>query len=138
MGLSTYWHRDKWPGDADPDFCTVEASELVALDIMRRAVTRYGAESIATIQAVYGGHTRCWSRAGLSWLANVPGLRWLAQRFPARRECEPELTEPATSGICSRMRARGFSCWTRVNESDLGLEIPIEARRSWAIAQATR
>ena len=137
MGLSTHWHRDKWPGaDEDPAFCTVEASELVALDIMRRAVTRYGATSIATVQAVYGGHTRCWSRPGLSWLSDVPGLRWLAHRFPARRECEPVLTEPATSGICSRMRARGFSCWARVNASDLGREIPVEARRAWAISGA--
>jgi hypothetical protein len=140
MGLSLRWHADKWPGnDEDPAFCTPEVSVVVAHEIYWRAVTIYGADSIADIQAIYAGRFVCEHHRQWAWLARLPwiGPR-LAPRLPTRRECRPAPTSKMEARICERMAARGYNCHSIVRESDLGKRVPLEGRRGWAVRQAQR
>lgn len=112
LGLSLAWNWDKWPGeDEDPMFCTPEVSVLVALDIIRRAITRYHAEDLLGIQAIYAGHWNCWEdREG-------------------KRQCRPDIR---SHNICDRMRMRGFACDVPITTKMLGPKVKLADRRAKA------
>lgn len=102
MGLSLKWHAGKWTGNADPDFCTPEVSVVVAFAIAWIAVTRYHAESVLDIQAVYSGRTGHYIRPnGRKWYYADPN----------------DHTQAIT---CPGMKKRGSSCNTPVSRKDLG------------------
>lgn len=121
MGLSLKWHADKWPGrDEDPAFCTPEVSLAVAHAIVWRAVERYHAESLLDVQAIYGGR----------WSCNTTDT--------GERVCFADPGQTTVDSVCSRMRARGFSCYSLLTRADLGARIPRRERRAWALAAAAR
>ncbi len=136
MGLDIRAHADKWPGEPDPDWCTPEASLVVAHEVWWRAVDRWGAASIPGIQAIYGaGHGVC-TASRPAWWRHVPGLAWLLRYVP-RRSCRPGPPRHRDR-LCSRLRARGHSCAATVGPGDLGERLPYEARRAWAMERARR
>ena len=115
MGLSLRWHADKWPGrDEDPAFCTPEVSLAVAHAIVWRAFERYHAESLLDVQAIYGG-------------------RWECGVDPATgaRSCWADPNHRTESAVCSRMKAKGYSCHAILTEHDLGRKLPFGKRRAW-------
>lgn len=138
MGIGLRWHADKWPGDdLDPALCTPEASIVVAHEIYWRAVTRYNAQTIVDLQAIFAGRFRCATVDRWGWLARV----WppLARVLPvAERECWPTPTPRMTADICKRMHARGHHCGRRISVADLGGRVPLEERRAWALRQAAK
>lgn len=139
MGLSLRATANKWPGhDEDPAYCTPEVSLVVAHEIVWRAVTVYNADSIADIQAIYGGRWRCTKTDRWRWITGVPMLGQLVARwFPGpERECMPAPTAATEARICDRMASRGYNCHARITTADLGRRIPLEQRRSWALGQA--
>lgn len=120
MGLSLRWHRDKWPGDdEDPMFCTPEASALVALEIMHRAVRKWGADNWAGVQAIYSG-------SFYNKVVEETGERWLS----------PKVTTKIANRICSPLRLRGVSCWEHVDVKDLGRRVPLKERKTLALELA--
>lgn len=141
MGLSLRWHANKWPGDdEDPAFCTPEASVVVAHEIFWSAVTRYGADSIADVQAIYAGRFRCAEIDRWAWVARIGLLGPIVhRRLPKpRSECMPAPTARGEANICQRMVDRGFNCHARIGLADLGRRLPIDERRAWALTQAAR
>jgi hypothetical protein len=115
MGLSLQWHRDKWPGkDEDPAFCTPEVSLAVAHAIVWRSFTRYHAESFLDVQAIYGG-------------------RWACHTDPqtGKRSCFADPNQRTVDSVCSRMKARGYSCHAIVTKRDLGKKLSFGERRKW-------
>jgi hypothetical protein len=112
-GLSLRWQAGKWGDDADPGFCTPEASALVAHEIMWRAVTRFGARNLVEIQAVYSGAVTC----------SDDGCRF---RLAASRR----------RGLCSRLSAYGVDCSAPVTENDLGQRLTLKERREVALSLA--
>lgn len=120
MGLSLRWHHDKWPGkDEDPAWCTPEASLITAHAIVWRAFDRYHAENALDIQAVYG------QGGGDCFMQYNPKTR------KEKRVCYASPTNRTVKSICSRMKARGFSCYQRITKKDLGLKVPRSKRRAW-------
>ncbi|HVI00858.1 MAG TPA: hypothetical protein VM869_19205 [Enhygromyxa sp.] len=139
MGLSLRMTANKWPGDdEDPAYCTPEVSLVVAHEIVWRAVTVYGADSIADVQAIYGGRWRCVTADRWRWITGVPMLgRLVARWLPGPdRECMPAPTAATEARICERMDGRGYNCHALITIEDLGRRIPLEQRRSWALSQA--
>jgi hypothetical protein len=136
MGLSLRWHADKWPGtDEDPSFCTAEVSVLVAHEVYWRAVTRYHAETIVDLQAIFAGRFRCTTVDRWGWLARAwPSIAWVLP--VAERECWPMPTARMTADVCERMAARGHSCWRRITVDDLGERVPLDERRAWVLRVA--
>ena len=115
MGLALKAHADKWPGqDEDPMFCVPEVSALVALAILRRAVTRWNARDLIGINSIYAGRWRTYV------LEDGSGLR-------APRDI-------ANPGLCRRLEARGVGCRTPVLLGDLGRRVPYSKRRGTALA----
>lgn len=106
LGLDKRAHRDKWPGDPEPAWCTPEASVLVALHIARRAVKRWGARSVSDIQAVYAFRTARTEEGNLILVKD-------------RRSDER---------LCRAMRARGHGCRTTVKLKDVGRWVPVPER----------
>lgn len=106
LGLDKRSHRDKWPGDPEPAWCTPEASVIVALHIARRAITRWDAQNVSDIQAVFA--------------------------FRTIRTDEGELLvakdHRADERLCKAMRARGFGCRTPVKLKDVGRWVPVKDR----------
>lgn len=136
LGLSLRWHADKWPGDdEDPAFCTPEVSVVVAHEIYWRAVTRYQADSIADIQAIYAGRFRCRVSDRWGWLTRAWPL--LARILPSVRECWPAPSPRMEADICQRMADRGFNCHARITAADLGERVPLPDRRALALRQAS-
>jgi hypothetical protein len=135
MGLSLRWHAGKWAGnDEDPAFCSPEVSVAVAHEIYWRAVTAYGADSIADIQAIYAGHFVCETVDHFGWLGRVPFVgpvieRWLPKPV---RDCRPDPTAEGEQDICDRMAARDFNCHAVVTAEDLGRRLEPAEMRSWA------
>lgn len=141
MGLSLRATANKWPGDdEDPAYCTPEVSLIVAHEIVWRAVTVYNADSIADVQAIYGGRWRCMKVDRWRWITGVPIFGPLVARwFPQpERECMPAPTAATEARICDRMAARGYNCHARITTADLGRRIPLDQRRGWALTQARR
>ncbi len=136
MGLGIRPHQDKWPGDPDPDWCTPEASLVVAHEESWRAADHWGARSIPGIHAIYGAGVGGCSALRPMWWRHVPGLAQLL-RFVPRRSCRPGLPRHRPR-LCSRLRARGHSCAATIGPEDLGRRLPLEERRAWAMAQARR
>jgi hypothetical protein len=136
MGLSLRWHADKWPGDdADPAFCTAEASVVVVHEIMWRAVTRYHAQTIVDLQAIFAGRFRCTTVDRWGWLARAwPSIAWVLPA--AARECWPAPTARMVEDICERVRQRGHHCGRRITVDDLGLRVPLDERRTWVLRMA--
>ncbi len=136
MGLSLRWHADKWPGDdEDPSFCTAEVSVLVSHEIYWRAVTRYHAETIVDLQAIFAGRFGCTTVDRWGWLTRAWPM--LAAVLPgAERECWPMPTQRMTADVCERMAARGFSCYRRITVDDLGERVPLDERRAWVLRMA--
>ena len=130
MGLSVRWHAAKWPGPAE-DLCRPEVSFAVAHEIAHRAVSRYGAKTLVEVQAIYAGSWRCRELGAPRWWRLVPGLRWLAQIVPARRECSPLVSPRVRRGTCSRMASRGHDCRTQISAEDLGPRVELGRRRAW-------
>ncbi len=115
MGLSLKWHADKWPGkDEDPMFCQPEVSALVALAIMYRAVSRFGARNMVEVQAIYGGSWECWPD------------------YDGNRTCVVVVKPRHQKSICGRLSQRGFSCRAPITREDLGRPIPRYRRRKVA------
>ena len=137
MGLSIRWHASKWPGEPDPDWCQPEASYEVARVVWRRAIERYGAKNAAEIQAIFGGHWVC-ERPAPEWWRHIPGLAWLAALRDRNLDCEPVLPPKSTAALCSRLRSRGASCWSRVTVEDLGAPAPKHRLREVAFGYAAR
>jgi hypothetical protein len=135
MGLSLRWHSGKWDGDdEDPAFCSPEVSVVVAHEIYWRAVTVYGADSIADIQAIFAGRFVCENVDHFAWLGRLPLLgpvvaRWLPGPV---KDCRPDPTPEGEQDICERMAARGFNCHARVGASELGRRLSASERRQWA------
>jgi hypothetical protein len=136
LGLSLRWHADKWPGDdEDPSFCSPEVSVIVAHELFHRAVTRYNAQTIVDLQAIFAGRFRCTTVDRWGWL--VRAWPMLAVLLPgAERECWPMPTDRMTRDICERMAARGFSCHRRIAVDDLGERVPLDERRDWVLRLA--
>lgn len=115
LGLSLRWHHDKWPGaDEDPAFCTPEASALVALEIAHRAVDRYSVEDLVGIQAIFGGHWRCFTD----------------KEAGGDKVCYPTREEDVV--LCSALGARGVDCFDKISKKDLGRRVPLKKRREVA------
>lgn len=112
MGLSLRWHADKWPGDADPAWCTPEASLAVARAIVRRAWVRYDAVDLLDVQAIYSG-------------------RWGCSTLGGRRQCYADPSGRTRSIICGAMRRRGYSCHTKLKPGDFGKTIRKRDRAKW-------
>ena len=111
-GLNITSHADKWPGgDEYPAFCNPRASAVVVQAIAHRAVSKYGAANAWDIQAVFAGRFECVTGNG---------------------ECTPEQQDRTTAAICSRMEARGFSCYAPITKKDLGPLVPMNQRRAFA------
>ncbi len=113
MGLLIASHHDKWPGDdEDPAFCQPEVSALVALAVMRRAVIRYHAHDLVTVQSIYGGRWQCYAHPG-----------------------EPRLcfaTQTSNPRLCAALEARGSDCHAPLRLEDLGRRVPKSKRREVA------
>lgn len=117
MGLSLRWHRNKWKGKADPDFCKPEVSFAVAHAIWWAAVLRYHARSPLDIQAVYEGKWDC-----------------MTDPKTQRRVCYAAPDGNTARNICGRMTKRGYSCHAQLGAKDLGRRIRKRDRTSWALA----
>lgn len=113
QGLSLASHARKWPGQADPDFCTPEVSFVVTHEILHRAVTHYGARNAWDVQAVFAGRFGCVGDG-------------------SRGTCTAAEQDRTTSAICSRMAARGFDCYAPISARELGRRIPFDERQRWA------
>ena len=114
MGLSLRWHRNRWPGDADPDFCRPEVSFAVAHSIMWSAVRKFGARTAVEMQAIYAGSWSCYITRD------------------DERVCRPMVRRNHVKSTCSRMKARGFSCHAKITAKDLGDRVRKRDRQSWA------
>ena len=112
-GLALRWHAGKWGADADPGFCSPEVSTVVAHELMRRAVERYGARNLVEVQAVYSGAARCHGGS-----------------------CVFSLSSRKVAGLCSRLRSRGVGCYDIVSPADLGRRLDPEELRAWALGRA--
>lgn len=130
MGLSTRWHHDKWPGkDENPMFCQPEVSAVVALAIMWRAVTHYGAQNVADLQAIYGGY---WSCDSYTYEDPKTG------KIKKHRSCWPSSNYERRVGICRRMEDRGYSCESSISKRYLGKKIKFGQRRKFALDLAAK
>ena len=135
MGLSVRWHAGKWPGgDESPAFCSPEVSVLIATEIGRNAITRYGARDARGIQAIFGGGRHAWIKietGAPSWWRHIPGLAWLARSRPRRTEylVTPQLRH--IRAICSRVGDR--ACRQPITLADLGRVVPRSSMRAEAI-----
>jgi hypothetical protein len=141
LGLSVRWHSGKWPGDdANPAFCSPEASFIVAHTIARRAVLVLGARNAVDVQAVYGGGqgaVQCSEVGAPAWVFDAPLVGWLVRLIGVERqrsECRiyPKLRH--SRAVCDRMR----HCRRPLTAADVGLGVPLEDRRAWALAQARK
>jgi hypothetical protein len=106
MGLSLRWQGHRWPGDADPDFCTPEVSYAVAREVAIKAINVYHAQDVLDIQAVYSG------RVGHYVQPN------------GRRYNFADPNEKTASITCPGMKRRGVRCRHKVSRGDLGPSIP--------------
>ncbi len=143
MGLSLRWHADKWPGDdEDPMFCVPEVSAIVALDIVHRAVKKWGANSLTEVQAVYGGQFGCssgrerldpWRRAfnRISAALSHFGFSFGTFRPKVKRTCGLHVT-PRTVRVCRRLERYDVDCWAEIGEEDIGELPPMISRRELA------
>lgn len=105
LGLSLRWQRHRWPGEADPDFCTPEVSYAVAREVAIKAIAHYHAQSVLDIQAVYSGRWRCFETQ-------------------KGRECYADPSDHTVAITCPGMKRRGFSCNTAIGRKALGKRIP--------------
>jgi len=120
LGLSTRWHRDKWPGRGeDPAFCSPEASVIVALDIVRRAQLTWGARDLRDVQAVYAGRFRCMVELG-------------------RSECFIVRDPQKDRDICTRLEAHGVDCRAPLPKRAAGRQVPVRERPEVATELAAR
>ena len=114
MGLSLDSHHDKWPGrDEDPSFCVPEVSAVIAHAIMWRAVTKFHAETIDDVQAIFGG-------------------RWSCHEGPHGRACFPRIVPRFSDDLCRRLARRGYSCHQLITRRDLGRRHRVYQRRKLA------
>lgn len=119
LGLMLSAHYDKWPGtDEHPAWCQPEASALVAMAIMRRALLRWPADDLAEIDAVFGGRFRT--------ITTDEGAELRV------------LTRTDHSGICWRLKKRGVRCRARVGLADIGRRTKNADRPTLAMVLATR
>lgn len=111
LGLDKRSHRDKWPDDPEPAWCSPEASVIVALDIGRRAVRRSrrdGEEpTISYVQAVFSMRSTYRDEDGRLHVAIDPN---------------------SDLRLCKAMRARGHGCRERVSAGDFGEHVPLADR----------
>lgn len=115
LGLSVWWHRDKWPGrDEDPAFCSPEVSVLVALEIAHRAVERYEARNLISIQSIFAGRWRC------------------VQDKEAGGDKVCFATQTENVRLCAALGARGVDCYDRIEKKDLGRRFSRAQRREVA------
>jgi hypothetical protein len=120
LGLSTRWHRDKWPGrDEDPAFCMPEVATLVALDVVRRAQTKWGAGNLIDVQAIFAGWFRCVDEEG-------------------RRECFIERYPGRERDLCARLDQRGIDCRAGLRKRAAGRAVPVDQRPALAVELAER
>jgi hypothetical protein len=121
LGLSVWWHRDKWPGsDEDPAFCSPEVSALVALEIAHRAVDRYEAHNLVTVQSIFAGRWRCFRDV----------------ETDGDKMCFATQTENVR--LCAALGARDVDCYDRIEKKDLGRRVPRSQRRERAEALRDR
>lgn len=98
-GLNVRYHG------AGRNLCDPRESAEAVRELARRCIRKYGdgyALVAWDLQACYAGRFEC-----------IGGPRNLGT-------CTTEQQDRTTSAICSRMEARGFSCYVPIHESDLG------------------
>ena len=120
MGLSKHWQAGRWPGkDEEPMFCQPEASAIVAQALFYRAFDHYSARTVAELQSIYAG-------------------KWFCYRENGRRRCEASQRYYSRGHLCSQMKARGFSCKTKLTRSDLGRRFKRADRRTFVEEQIAK
>jgi hypothetical protein len=109
FGLSKRWHRDKWPGDPEPAFCSPEASVIVALAVVRRAQLLWDARNLIEVNAVFGGRFRCLTEGD-------------------QRECFIIRDRARDRDICARLELRGVDCRAPLPKRAGGRSVPVQER----------